>query len=316
MNSFDKKLMEHGYSAPKADTVSILCVLTGNRCNLKCTHCYLESSPDKTEEMSLKTIDKLLTILEQNKQIKDLELTGGEPLLNPHFRYFVEEAYNLGKNVMIASNLTLLNEPEMRDMPDFLMKYKVKIYGSLPSYSEEDVDRQRGKGSYRKIISAIKKLNELGYGQEGSSLELEIEYNPAKATIAPDRLILEKMYRVKLMEMHGITFNNLITLTNAPLGRLRKTMSEHAYNAYISELEHNFNPDTVKNMMCRSMLTVACDEKFYDCGFLHKLNVPVKTGHSTIDSFDYEALSKREIATAPVCLICTAGNGLNCFPEE
>jgi len=178
------------------------------------------------------------------------------------------------------------------------------------------VDRQRGKGAYQKIISAIKLLNDLGYGKKGTSLELDLEYNPAKAAIAPDRLTLEKIYRENLMEMHGITFNNLITLTNAPIGRLRKTMNDEAYKAYIRELEHSFNPDTVKNIMCKSMLTVAHDENFYDCGFLYKLNIPVKNGHSTVDSFDYEALSEREIVTAPVCLICTAGSGLSCFPEE
>jgi radical SAM/Cys-rich protein len=316
MNSFDKKLKEFGYSTPEANSISVFCVLLGDKCNMRCRHCYLDSSPDSTGEMSLDTIKKILKILEENNKITTVELTGGEPLLHPHFKYFVEEASALGKKVMIASNLTLLTEPEMRGMAEFLKKHKVKIYGSLPSYSEKDVDRQRGKGAYQKIISAVKLLNDFGYGKEGTSLELDLEYNPEKASIAPDRLTLEKLYREKLMEMHGITFNNLITLTNAPIGRLRKTMTDEEYDAYISKLEHNFNPETVKNMMCKSMLTVAHDGKFYDCGFLYKLNIPVKNGNSTIDSFNYEALSKREIATAPVCLICTAGSGLSCFPDE
>ncbi|MEW6602319.1 MAG: DUF3641 domain-containing protein, partial [Nitrospirota bacterium] len=269
----------------------------------------------RTEEMSLETIDKILKIVRENDKITTIELTGGEPLLNPHFRYFVRSLTETGRKIMVASNLTLCTEHEMEDIPAFLAENRVKVYASLPSLYEEDVDRQRGKGTYVKVIAVLKRLNDLGYGKEGSGLELDIEYNPSGPAIAPDRKILENLYREKLDSMHGIKFNKLITLTNAPLGRLRKSMSEDKYEAYMKELEDAFNPSAVETMMCRHMLTVCHDEKFYDCGFLHKLDMPVKYLNATIDGFDYETLSRREIATNPLCLICTAGGGLNCFPD-
>lgn len=315
MNAFSQKLKEHKIDPLKAECLSILCVLIGHKCNMRCTHCYLESSPESTEEMSLGTINKILALLEKHKHIYTLELTGGEPVLNPHFRYFVQSASDMGKKVMVASNLTICHEPGMEDIPEFLAKHKVKIYASLPSHVEEDVDQQRGKGAYRKVIDVLKRLNDIGYGKEDTSLELDLEYNPSKAAIAPDRQILEKIYRDNLMNMHGIVFNNLITLSNAPLGRLRRTMSEQEYSSFMNELADRFNPAAVDSMMCRYMITVAHDEKLYDCGFLHKLDVPLKSRYATIDGFDFETLRKREITTHPICLICTAGGGLNCFPD-
>ncbi len=313
MNAFDKKLAEYNCPPPKANRVSILVVHVGYKCNLRCTHCYVDSSPDRAELMSLETMNKILDVMQAHDEITTLDLTGGAPEMNPHYRYFVKTASDMGKKVQVRSNLVIYFEPGMEDLPEFLAENKTKIFASLPHYTEEIMDKQRGKGSYKKVISALKKLNALGYGKEGTGLELDIEFNPLKTDLPPEQDILESAYRYELREIHDITFNKLIALSNAPLGRLRKLMSEDEFNKYMKELESKFNPDTVKDLMCGYYLSISPAGKLYDCGFMQILDVPLKKGHMNIDNFDYEALSRREIATQPICFICTAGSGMNCF---
>lgn len=312
MNTFDIKIKEHGHYPLKAAAVSTLQVNICYICNLKCIHCHVEASPERDEVMSKDTMEKIVEILRDNSGIRTVDITGGAPEMHPEFRYFVEACRSAGKDVMVRSNLAIYSEPGMEDIPDFLVEHKVKIIASLPCYSEQGVDMQRGKGTYNKAIAALKTLNSLGYGIDGTGLEIDLMFNPAKTGIAPDQTMLEKDYRQNLADSHGIQFNNLIALSNMPIGRLQKTVSDDESKAYIKELEEKFNPHTVENVMCRHLVSVAPDGRLYDCDFWQMLDMPVKGKSRTVDDFDYEALSHREVVSHPLCFMCTAGSGASC----
>ncbi len=309
MNSFDKKLELNGQYPLNAEKISTLQVNIGYKCNLSCTHCHLEASPARKEQMSLKTMTRLLDILMENEDIMTVDITGGSPELNPYFKYFIKACRNLNKSIITRTNLAVLTEPGMEDIPAFFAGNKVKIVASLPCYTAEGVDGQRGKGTYDKSITALKKLNSLGYGKEGTGLEIDIMFNPAGSGVAPDQKMLETAYREKLHAMHGVTFNNLIALSNMPIGRLGKTMSDHQKDKYIEELEEKFNPGTVSNVMCRNLISISPDGKLYDCDFWQVFSLNIKT---KLADFNYEKLSKRKILTSPLCFMCTAGSGASC----
>jgi radical SAM/Cys-rich protein len=313
MNDFDRKLKEHGLYPLKAKPMSAITVIMGHICNLRCSHCYLEASPDKYESMPLKTLDKILGILQRHKEISVVNISGGSAELTPHFRYFARKVVDMGKTAMVSSNLVVQFEKGMEDLLEFLAENRITVNASLPSYVEEEFEKVRGKGTYKKAIMAIKRLNQLGFGKEGSGLILNFLYTPSEAKISPDMQTLEKVYREKLGDMYGITFNSLFTINNMPIGRFRKSLGEEKYKKYMSELEANFNPASVENMMCRTSVSYDFDGgKAYDCDFWRILNMPVKLESSHIDSFDYEALSNREIVTSPLCFMCTAGAGCAC----
>ena len=313
MNRFDDKLKEFGLYPLKAKNMSAIIVIMGHKCNLRCNHCYLEASPEKTAEMPLNTLMKILDMLNENPEISVVNISGGSAELNPHFRYFIKSAVDMGRQVMVSSNLVVYFEPGLEDIPEFFAGNRVTVNASLPHYAEEEVDRVRGKGAYKKSISAIKKLNELGYGKEGSPLVLNFLYTPSEARMSPDMKTLEGLYRDKLLEMHGITFNSLFTINNMPMGRFAKRLPEDKLNNYLKELEDNFNPDTVENMMCRSSLSYDFNgEKAYDCDFWRILDMPVKIKDSSIENFDHERFSNREVVTNPLCFVCTAGYGVGC----
>ncbi len=313
MNKFDQRLKDIGQYPLTANDISTLQVNMGYKCNLRCTHCHIDASPYRTEELSSETVDRLIEILRDNDEITTVDITGGSPELNPNYKRFVKSAVNLGKKVMVRSNLAILTGPGMEDIPDFLAKNKVKVIASLPCYTAEGVDGQRGKGTYEKAISVLKRINELGHGQEGSGLEIDIMFNPAKEGIAPDQKMLENAYREKLKEMHGIAFNHLIALSNMPIGRLGKSMSAIEKEVYLKQLEEKFNPATVANLMCRHLISVAPDGTLYDCDFWQALKLSVNCRNSnTVNNFDYTILSSREIVTALLCFMCTAGAGASC----
>ncbi len=312
MNTFDQKLMESGHYPLTAEEITTLQCNIGYKCNLRCTHCHVESSSDRKELMSLSTMFKLLNIIKENDRIASVDITGGSPELNPYFKYFVKSCADMGKKVMVRSNLAIYTETGMENIAKFLAENKVKIIASLPCYTEEGVDSQRGKGTYKKAISVLKHLNKLGYGSNGAGLEIDIMFNPAGAAISPDQHTLENAYREKLKEMHGITFSHLIALSNMPIGRLKNHMTDNEQKEYLKLLEEKFNPDTVKNLMCRHLINVSPDGEFFDCDFWQMLNLPVKSECSRVDNFDYIALSNRAIATTSLCFLCTAGAGASC----
>jgi radical SAM/Cys-rich protein len=312
MNTFDQKLNDTGQYPLAAEDISTLQVNMGYKCNLHCTHCHVNASPDRNEEMSLQTVDKIIDILRQHDEITTVDITGGSPEYNPHYKYLVESAADMGKNIIVRSNLAIITEPGMDNIPEFWAEKKVKIVASLPCYTAEGVDGQRGKGTYDKVVSVLKRLNRLGYGQEGSGLEIDLMFNPAKEGVAPDQKMLENAYRKNLEVLHGIAFNHLIALSNMPIGRLGNAMSEIEKKVYFKELEEKFNPATVENIMCRHLISVSPEGKLYDCDFWQMINLPVKNGSSRIDDFDYNRLKNREIVTLPMCLMCTAGAGASC----
>ncbi len=312
MNKFDQRLKDIGQYPLTANDISTLQVNMGYKCNLRCTHCHIDASPYRTEELSSETVDRLIEILRDNDEITTVDITGGSPELNPNYKRFVKSAVNLGKKVMVRSNLAILTGPGMEDIPDFLAKNKVKVIASLPCYTAEGVDGQRGKGTYKKAISVLKRINELGYGKEGSDLEIDIMFNPARAEIAPDQHELEKAYKSKLKEMHDITFNRLIALSNMPIGRLGRSMTKGQQREYLKILEEKFNPATITNLMCRHLISVSPDGRLYDCDFWQMLNLPVKSEFSSVNTFFYPELRHRNIVTAPLCLMCTAGAGAGC----
>lgn len=312
MNIFDQKLNELGEYPLKATDISTLQINIGYKCNLSCTHCHVDASPDRKELMSLSTMSKIINILRENDEIDTIDITGGSPELNPYFKYLVKTCADIGKNIIVRTNLAIYSEPEMKEIPEFLAENKVKITASLPCYSEEGVDSQRGKGTYKKAIDALSKLNSLGFGTNGNGLEIDIMFNPAKAGMAPDQKMLENAYREKLKEMHGISFTNLTALSNMPIGRLGRSISEDENIEYLNTLKDKFNPDTVKDVMCRHLINISPDGSLFDCDFWQMLNLPVKNSCSHVDDFSYEELSTREIVTAPLCYMCTAGAGASC----
>ncbi len=312
MNTFNQKLNENGHYPLTARNINTLQVNIGYKCNFSCTHCHVEASPARTETMSLSTMSGILTVLRGNSEIECVDITGGSPELNPHFSYLVKTCADMGLHVIVRTNLAIYSESGMEDIPELLAANRIKIIASLPCYSEEGVDSQRGKGTYNKAIEALKKVNTLGYGKEGTGLEIDLMFNPAKADIAPDQKMLEKAYRDKLMEMHGITFNNLIALSNMPMGRLGKTLSNDENMEYVKNLMEKFNPATIDHIMCRNLISVSPDGHLFDCDFWQMLDLPVKGECLDLKSFDYEALSRREIVTNPLCFMCTAGAGASC----
>ncbi|MEW6600010.1 MAG: arsenosugar biosynthesis radical SAM (seleno)protein ArsS [Nitrospirota bacterium] len=312
MNKFDQKLKDSGAYPLIADSISTLQINMSYKCNLTCTHCHIDASPSRTEEMSSEVVDKIIEILIKNNAITTIDITGGSPEYNPNYKRLITAAVGIGKKVLVRSNLAIVKEPGMSDLPDFWAENKVKIVASLPCYTSDGVDGQRGKGTYDKAISVLKQLNSLGYGKEGSGLEIDLMFNPAKEGIAPDQHMLEKAYRDKLREMHGITFNHLIALSNMPIGRLGKKMSAIEKEVYLKQLEEKYNPDTVQNVMCRHLVSVSPEGTLFDCDFWQVLKMPVSNGCTSVYDFNYDSLKKREIVTNAMCFMCTAGAGASC----
>lgn len=285
----------------------------GPKCNMRCAHCHQEGAPDRTDEASLETLDKFLRVLRQNPGIHTVNIFGGSAELNPHFRYFTKTAAEMDRQVMLASNLTVFFEPGLEDVPAFLAENRVMINASLPHYLEEEMDRVRGKGAYKKSINALNILNNLGYGKEGSRLILNFLYNEPDAKLPPDVKTLEMVFREKLNEMHGITFSNLFTINNMPIGRFGNRLSAEQTDNYLKELERHFNPATVENMMCRTSVAFSLDgSSAYDCDYWRVRDIPLKKANSGLDNFDYNGLSNREIVTDRLCFICAAGSGVGC----
>lgn len=312
LNSFDRKLAATKDYPLKATDISTFQINIGYKCNLRCTHCHVEASPNRDEEMKAATVEKIIAILKAHDEIKMVDITGGAPELNLHYRHLIASASALGKKVITRTNLAILIEQGMDDIPAFWVKHKVKVVASLPSFTEEVVDRQRGKGVFKKAIAGLKLLNALGYGQAGTGLELDIMFNPEKENLAPGQQMLEQEFRDKLREICGITFNHLIALNNMPIGRLGSSMSGSEKEAYLNKLEKNYNPLTLKNLMCRHLLNVSPDGTLYDCDFWQMMNLPVNCRSSRIEDFDLAELINREIVTLPLCFMCTAGAGASC----
>jgi len=263
--------------------------------------------------MTRETVELVLKILERC-DIPNLDITGGAPELNPSFELLVRGAHALGRHIIDRSNLTVFYLDGKGHLPEFLRDHGVEVTASLPCYLEENVDAQRGTGVFAKSIAALQWLNRLGYGQEGTGLILNLVYNPLGASLPPEQRRLEDAYRQQLGERFGVVFNALYTITNMPINRFRlDLLRQGAFERYMELLVREFNPATVDNLMCRTLVSVGWEGTLYDCDFNQMLNMSIDHGSPRhIRDFDVVALSMREIRTGRHCFGCTAGSGSSC----
>ncbi len=309
MNEFDNQITDSGLYSLQIDTLQLN---LGAYCNQECNHCHISASPHRTELMSWHIMQSTLDVLEKI-DCKLIDLTGGAPELNPNFRRFVSALHKAGHNIQERTNLTALLEPAMQDMPEFLKKHQVALTASLPCYLETNVNAQRGSGVYAKSITALKKLNALGYGTD-PELPLNLVYNPGGAQLPAEQSKLEADYRRELSERFGITFSHLLTIANMPIGRFKTVLyRKNETESYGQRLKKSFNPKTIDKLMCRYQISIGWDGSLYDCDFNLALGMPVNHGAPDhIKRFDYTALAKRKIVTGNHCFGCTAGCGSSC----
>ncbi len=286
----------------------------GKKCNLACRHCHVESGPRRTEAMDRRGADRVLELLEANPQVATLDITGGAPELNPHFRHVVRGARALGRRVIDRCNLTVLRIPGQEDTAEFLAGLGVDIVASLPCYTRETVEQQRGRGVFGESIKALLELNRLGYGKTDSRLRLDLVYNPVGPFLPPPQGELEERYRAELRELFSIEFHHLLSLTNMPIKRFARDLHRQGrYADYMSLLVNHFNADAVPDLMCRNTLSIGHDGQLYDCDFNQALEIPLGGYAQTIwDVSDLQDLEGRPIATASHCFGCTAGVGSSC----
>ena len=311
---FDAKLEEAGCAPLKSDRVEILQVNLGKLCNMTCDHCHVDAGPDRREIMQRSEIDACIEALEQNPEIHTLDLNGGAPEMNPLFRDIVVAAKRLGRHVIDRCNLTILLANGFESLPEFLAEHQVEIVASLPCYLEENTDAQRGEGAYSKSIEALRRLNDLGYGDESSGLTLTLVYNPVGPSLPPEQSELENAYRRELGARFGISFNRLFTITNMPVSRyLEYLLRTGDYDTYMKKLIDGFNPGAINGLMCRNTVSVGWDGQLFDCDFNQMLELNVETScPRSIHDFDNERLSSRKIITGQHCFGCTAGAGSGC----
>jgi len=295
-----------------AQGIKTLQVNVGYRCNLSCSHCHVEAGPSRTEVMDGNTFDAVLRALD-GSPISIVDMTGGAPELNSHFRRFVGSARRLGKQVLIRTNLTVLHEPGMEDLPVFYRDHNVELIASLPCYQQDNVDAMRGSGTFSKCIASLRTLNGLGYGMPGGRL-LRLVYNPAGPFLPPHQGALEQDYRRELRDRYGVSFSTLFALTNMPIGRFHDRLARSGeLERYQDLLACSFNPATLEGVMCRTLLSVGWDGRLYDCDFNQVLGLtadPAVPAH--IRYFSYDALASRTIRVGDHCYGCTAGSGSTC----
>jgi radical SAM/Cys-rich protein len=311
---FAAHLARSGLGPLRRGPVRTLQLNVGLRCNLACHHCHVESGPKRREAMDRRGAERVLELLARNPGVECLDLTGGAPELNEHFRLLVAGARSLGRRVMDRCNLTVLFEPGQEDTADFLAEHGVEIVASLPCYLEENVDRQRGRGVHRGSIEALRWLNRLGYGRAGSPLVLDLVYNPLGADLPPPQTELEARYKTELRARFGIEFHRLLTLTNLPIRRFARLLARRGeLEAYQALLVNHFNPETLPALMCRHLLSVGYDGRISDCDFNQALGLGLPGPERTIwDLDDLSVLAGRPIADGPHCFGCTAGAGSSC----
>lgn len=307
-------LLESDFPAIQRQRVNSLQVNLGYRCNLSCVHCHVNAGPTRTEEMSLATAEQVVALMEQLRPAT-LDLTGGAPEMNPHFRWLVEQAGQLGIEVIDRCNLTILLEPGYEDLAPFLAEQGVVITASLPCYEEENVAEQRGQGVYAESIRALQLLNELGYGAN-EDLQLNLVYNPVGASLPPPQEQLQADYKRELYSRFGISFNALFTITNMPISRFGAVLlSQDQYYPYMRLLRDSFATENLDSVMCRELISIDWQGFVYDCDFNQMLDMPVISSDRRVhvaDLLDGHELDNAVIYTAEHCYGCTAGQGSSC----
>ena len=304
------------------DKITVLQINLGRKCNLACTHCHVEASPKRTEELSPEICQQLIELINRFPQIKTVDLTGGAPEMNYGFKPLVKAARGKGKEVIVRSNLTIFFEPGYEDLPEYFAQNQLIIVASLPCYLESNVDKQRGTGVYSDSIQAIKKLNHLGYGKE-PNLMLDLVYNPAlprddNFSLTPNQQKLEQDYKTYLQENFSLRFNNLFTITNIPIGRTKQFLDRRKLgDRYLQFLETNYNQTTLPHLMCRNQLSIDYLGNVYDCDFNQMENIVATTARNEpLNVAKILALNSldviKTIKTANYCYGCTAGTGSSC----
>ena len=310
---FGDRLAQNGIALSRTP-LEILQVNTGKLCNQACLHCHVEAGPKRTELMDRRTLLRILHLLADAPSVHTVDITGGAPELNPHFRELVAGARALGREVIDRCILTVLFEPGQEQTPEFLAQQRVKVVASLPCYTQGNVDQQRGSGVFDLSIRALRRLNGIGYGQPGSGLPLDLVYNPVGAYLPCSQADLERDYKRALLDNFGISFNRLLTITNMPIKRfLHDLEREDKLDAYTQLLLDNFNPQAALGVMCRSPVSVGWDGTLYDCDFNQMLELDLGRERRTIwDVGSLAEIGDLPIATGDHCYGCTAGAGSSC----
>jgi radical SAM/Cys-rich protein len=310
---FQQQLENIGMYPLQPTGIDIFQVNVGKMCNQVCRHCHVDAGPDRKEIMTRETMQLCLDIL-KDSNINTVDLTGGAPELNPDFRWFVDEIKKLGKHVMVRCNLTIiLANKKFNDLPQYFRQHHIEVVSSLPSYTADRTNRQRGDGVFEDSIKALQMLNAEGYGKEGTGLILNLVYNPAGAFLPPPQEALEKEYKEALMKDWGISFNNLFAITNMPISRYLDYLLETGnYEKYMEKLTAAFNPSAAMGVMCRNTISVSWDGWLYDCDFNQMLDMKVGCSSKHLKDFDSAMLTSRDIVVNQHCYGCTAGAGSSC----
>lgn len=315
---FADKVSEAGYPGLKPTPLEIFQLNIGKLCNQTCAHCHVDAGPDRKEEnMDRATLERCLEIIAAVPTIHTVDITGGAPEMNPHFRWFVEECRKLGRQVMDRCNLTIVvANKKYRDLPEFFAKNQVQVVSSLPYFSKSRTDSQRGDGVFEASIEALQMLNAVGYGKEGSGLMLNLVYNPSGAFLPAAQETLQAEFKRQLKRKYNIEFNNLFAITNLPISRfLDYLLQSGNYAEYMEKLVEAYNPSTVEGLMCRNTISVSWDGYLYDCDFNQMLDLKVAAKGQHLNDFDIEALQNRNIVLNQHCYGCTAGAGSSCGGE-
>ncbi len=312
MNPFSHKLHEHNLPLTRGafDTLQIN---VGRKCNQTCTHCHVDAGPDRTEMMSEEVAMKVGAWIIEHRP-KTVDITGGAPEISEFFNYFVETARSVGSHVIDRNNLTIIETKRYAYLPEYLAKHQVEVVASLPCYSAENVNAQRGDGVFDKSISALRKLNAVGYGTE---LPLTLVFNPFGAKLPPDQAELEADYKRELKKHFGIVFTRLFAITNLPIARFAVELRENKqWDEYMALLIDHFNPATVEGLMCRNTINIGYEGEVFDCDFNQMLRMQQRDREKGNPLYLWdvtpESMAAQPILTASHCFGCTAGSGSSC----
>jgi radical SAM/Cys-rich protein len=310
---FGSVLKDHGFDVIKPRKLEILQLNIGKMCNQACKHCHVDAGPDRKEMMDRATMQHCLRVMDESG-VALVDITGGAPEMHPDFRWFANEIHARGVKMIVRCNLTIIvANKKYHDLPEFYAERGIHVVSSLPFYDAKNVDRQRGDGVFEESITALRMLNAVGYGIEGSGLILDLVYNPVGALLPGPQASLQREFKKALSSRFGIEFNSLHCITNMPISRfLEFLIDSQNYERYMQKLIDSFNPAAVAGVMCTNTVSVSYDGLLYDCDFNQMLDLPVASKIKHISEFDVDQLSKRTVVTNQHCYGCTAGAGSSC----
>jgi len=317
--SFQKKLEEIDLLPLKSTGTSIFQINMGKMCNQVCAHCHVDAGPDRKEIMTRETMQQCLNVLAKHPELTTVDLTGGAPEMNNEFRWFCTELKKLNRHIIVRCNLTIIRaNKKYYDLPQFYKEHDIEVVSSLPFYTSDRTDKQRGNGVFDDSIKALQMLNEVGYGIEGTGLKLNLVYNPAGAFLPPAQDALQLEYKTELRKRFDIEFNELFAITNLPISRfLDYLLVSGNYEEYMSKLIQAFNPTAAAGVMCRNTISIGWDGYLYDCDFNQMLELKIACAKEKqhISNFDLEAIDSRNVILGQHCYGCTAGAGSSCGGE-